>query len=58
MIRSKDAWKDVKIVLLSGDMNPKLIAQLSSYGVAAILPKMTTTPKKLAEKVSEIQEKG
>jgi len=54
MLRSHDEWKDVKVLLTSSNMNPDRIARLAVFGVAAILPKMTTTPKKLAEKVEEI----
>jgi len=54
MLRSHDEWKDVKVLLTSSNMNPDSIARLAVFGVAAILPKMTTTPKKLAEKVEEI----
>ncbi len=54
MLRSKDEWKGIKVVLLSGNMNPEQISRLSMFGITEILPKMTTTPKKLAEKIKEI----
>jgi CheY-like chemotaxis protein len=54
MLRSHDEWKDVQVVLMAGNMNPDNVAKLAVFGVAAILPKMMTTPKKLAEKVEEI----
>ncbi|VAV85427.1 hypothetical protein MNBD_DELTA01-1004 [hydrothermal vent metagenome] len=54
MLRSNEECKDIKVVLMSGNVNPEVVAKLAAFGVAAILTKMTTTPKKLAEKVEEI----
>jgi len=54
MLRSTDQHSDIKVVLMSGNVHPEEVAKLAVFGVNAILPKMTTTPKKLAEKVEEI----
>ncbi len=54
MLRSNDQHSDIKVVLMSANVHPEEVAKLAAFGVDAILPKMMTTPKKLAEKVEEI----
>lgn len=53
-LRSNDAWKKVKVLMLSGRITPKEAEMLSAYGVSDILSKMTTTPNKLAERVKQV----
>ncbi len=54
MLRSTGRYGDIKVVLMSCNVHPEEVAKLAVFGVDAILPRMTTTPKKLAEKVEEI----
>lgn len=53
-MRSNDAWKTIKVIMLSGRINAKEAETLSALGVSGILTKMTTTPNKLAEQVKQI----
>jgi CheY-like chemotaxis protein len=53
-MRTNDAWKDVKVIVLSGRITADEANKISSFSVSDILPKMTTTPNKLAERVKQI----
>jgi CheY-like chemotaxis protein len=53
-LRSNDAWKSVKILMLSGRITPQEAERLSTFGVSDILSKMTTTPNKLSERVKQV----
>ncbi len=53
-LRSNDAWKKVKVLMLSGRITPQEAEKITAFGVSDILSKMTTTPNKLADKVKQI----
>jgi CheY-like chemotaxis protein len=54
LLRSSDKWKNIKVVVLSGRITPQEAERIWAFKVLDILPKMTTTPNKLAERVKEI----
>ncbi len=54
ILRTMEEWRDVKIVILSGNISTETLEKVAPFGVAAMLPKRTTTPKKLTEKIREI----
>jgi len=54
LLRSSDKWKNIKVVVLSGMITPQEAERIWAFQVLDILPKMTTTPNKLAERVKEI----
>ena len=53
-LRSNDAWKKVKVLMLSGRITPQEAERISAFGVSGILSKMTTTPNKLADQVKQL----
>lgn len=53
-LRSNDAWKNVKVLMLSGRITTQEAERISAFGVSDILSKMMTTPNKLAERVKQI----
>jgi CheY-like chemotaxis protein len=53
-LRSNEAWKKVKVIMLSGRITPKETDAIVALGVSDILSKMTTTPNKLAAKVRQM----
>lgn len=53
-MRSNEAWKKVKVIMLSGRITPKETDAIVALGVSDILSKMTTTPNKLADKVRQM----
>lgn len=53
-VRSNDAWKNVKVIMLSGRITPQETDRISAMGVSGILSKMITTPNKLADQVKQI----
>ena len=54
LLGSSDKWKNIKVVVLSGRITPQEAERIWAFKVLDILPKMTTTPNKLAERVKEI----
>ncbi|MBI5236104.1 MAG: response regulator [Deltaproteobacteria bacterium] len=56
LLRADAAYKDVKIVVLSGSITPQEVQMICSFGIEQIFSKMTTTPAKLAELVKKILE--
>ncbi len=53
ILRSEEAWKDIKVIILYGRMNPHEIEKIGAYGTSGFLSKMTTTPNKLADIVKD-----
>lgn len=53
-VRSNDAWKNVKVLMLSGRITPQETDRISALGVSGILSKMITTPNKLADQIKQI----
>lgn len=56
IVRTKEEWKDIKVIVLSGRMTPQEAEKVAALGAEDILPKMLTTPNKLAERVKSILE--
>ncbi len=56
IIRTREEWKDTKVIVLSGRMTPQEADKVAALGAEDVLPKMLTTPNKLAEKVKSILE--
>ncbi len=56
IIRTKEEWKDLKVIVLSGRMTPQEAERVTALGVEDVLPKMLTTPNKLAETVKRVIE--
>ncbi len=54
LLRADAAYKDVKVVVLSGIITPQEAQMICSFGVEQVFSKMTTTPAKLAELVKKI----
>lgn len=54
ILHSRNDCNSMKVIVLSGKVNPQEVAGVMSLGVRSYLPKMTTTPKKLTEKIEEI----
>lgn len=54
LLRANEAWKDIKVVVLSGMITPQEAQMICSFGVENVLSKMTTTPAKLAELIKQI----
>lgn len=57
LLQSSEKWKNIKVIVLSGRITPQEAEKIWAFKVLDILPKMTTTPNKLAERVKEILEK-
>ncbi len=56
LLRANEAWRDIKVVVLSGTITPQEAQMICSFGVENVLSKMTTTPAKLAELIKQILE--
>lgn len=54
LLRTSEKWKNVKVIVLSGRITPQEVERISAFGISDILPKMTTTPNKLVERVKQI----
>ncbi len=54
VIRTHESWKDLPVIVLTSNPNPKEMEKAVTIGIDDYLIKMTTTPKKLAERVEEI----
>lgn len=54
LLRTDERWKNIKVIVLSGRITPQEAEKISAFGIAAILPKMTTSPNKLAEQIKQI----
>jgi len=56
LLRANEAWKKIKVVVLSGKITSQEVEKIASFGITDFLSKMTTTPNKLAERVKQILE--
>ncbi|MBI3755360.1 MAG: response regulator [Deltaproteobacteria bacterium] len=54
LLRTNEEWKQIKVIVLSGRLTPQDAERVSAFSVSDILPKMTTTPNKLAERAKQI----
>ncbi len=54
VIRTHESWKDLPVIVLTSSPNPEEMEKAVAIGIDDYLIKMTTTPKKLAEKVEEV----
>ena len=54
LLRANEAWKAIKVVVLSGMITPQEAQMICAFGVENVLSKMTTTPAKLAELIKQI----
>lgn len=55
-IRFSDQMKDLKVVVVSGRLNPMTIEKAYAYGVLGFLPKISTTSNKLSEVVKRLMD--
>ncbi|MBI3753854.1 MAG: response regulator [Deltaproteobacteria bacterium] len=56
ILRTGEKWKNIKVIVLSGRITSQEAEKISAFTVSDILPKMTTTPNKLVERVRQILE--
>ncbi len=56
LLRTNEEWKKIKIIVLSGRITTQEAEKISAFGISDLLPKMMTTPNKLAERVKQILE--
>lgn len=54
LLRSSEKWKEIKVIVLSGRVTTEMAEKISKFGISGFLPKMTTTPNKLADCVKQI----
>ena len=54
LLRSNEKWKEIKVIVLSGRVTTEMAEKISEFGISGLLPKMTTTPNKLADCVKQI----
>ena len=54
LMKQTPAWKNIPVLVLSSSYNTEDIDRASSAGAIEVLPKITTSPCKLAEKVKAI----
>ncbi|MCR4286618.1 MAG: response regulator [Deltaproteobacteria bacterium] len=54
LLRANEAWRNIKVVVLSGMITPQEAQMICAFGVENVLSKMTTTPAKLAELIKQI----
>ena len=56
LLRTNDEWNKIKVIVLSGRITPQEAEKVSHFTISDILPKMTTTPNKLVERVKQTLE--
>lgn len=56
VLRANDRMKDIRVVVVSGRLDPVTVEKASAYGVLDFLPKISTTPNKLGEAVKHVMD--
>lgn len=58
ILRADDKLKGIRVVVVSGKLDPATVDKASAYGVLDFLPKLSTTPNKLGDAVKHVMDEG
>lgn len=56
ILRADDKLKGIRVVVISGKLDPVTVDKVSAYGVLEFLPKLSTTPNKLGDIVKHVMD--